>query len=178
MKGGGIPGVVLFCDTTLLVLRAWEVSLACLFSFYNDRTANLRYRPISRVPPTTRKYSKSSGCQLQTCSALYPMIPFSYLLIFSPTSCCCTMCYRVPVNYLFIRPPSGLRWNICDRLRDNYPSAHRPCCAKSDGLPGPSLNPANTQAFHPPPSKPLTPVLAPRFSFLHTFFHSFLRSLF
>jgi len=29
----GIPGLVAFCDTTLLVLRVWEVSLAYLFSF-------------------------------------------------------------------------------------------------------------------------------------------------
>ena len=101
--------------------------------------------------------------------------PVLLLTYFSLTSCLfCTMWYRLPFNYLFIRPPSGLR----DRLRDNYASADRRRCTKSDRLPGPCLNPANTQAFHPPPSKPLTAVLAPRFSFLHTFFHCFLRPLF
>jgi len=48
----GIPSLVSFCDTILLALQAWAVSLAYLFSFLNDRTANLRDRPILRVLPT------------------------------------------------------------------------------------------------------------------------------
>ena len=44
------------------------------------------------------------------CSAPYPIIPFSYLPIFSPDLLLlCTKCYRLPTDYPFITPPSGLR---------------------------------------------------------------------
>jgi len=44
----GIPNLVSFLDITQLTLQSWLVSLTYLF-FVNDRTANLRGRPISWV---------------------------------------------------------------------------------------------------------------------------------
>jgi len=44
-----IPDLVSFFDTTQPVLKLWQVSFAYLFLFWNDRTMNLRDRPISRV---------------------------------------------------------------------------------------------------------------------------------
>ena len=41
--------LISFCDTTQLELQSWQVSLAYVFLFQNDSTANLRDCPISRV---------------------------------------------------------------------------------------------------------------------------------
>ena len=69
------------------------------------------------------------------------------------------------LTYLFFLRPAAVVYYVLPSIPDNYPSADRPT-ALSETV----FEPGQHAALHPPPSKPLTPILALRFTVFFTHF--------